>query len=208
MAEADVRSHWERLYARQPPEAVSWYQAEPALSLALIDATGAGRHTALVDVGGGASRLVDCLLARGWLDVTVLDIALTALEAAQCRLGEQAPAATWTVADVRDYRPERPFDLWHDRAVFHFLTEPADREAYLRSLQAALRPGGHAIIATFGPDGPQRCSGLPVVRYDATTLTDTLGAGFRLLEERAEEHVTPAGASQAFRYFLLRRQAY
>lgn len=205
MGKAGDRAHWEHLYATRSPEAVSWYQAEPARSLELIEASGAGPQSALVDVGAGASRLVDYLLARGWRDVTVMDLSLTALEAAQCRLGERAAAVTWTVADVREYRPERPFDVWHDRAVFHFLTDPADREAYRRSLAAALRPGGHVIMATFGPDGPERCSGLPVVRYDAEALTATLGTGFRLLEERQEQHRTPAGATQAFRYFLLRR---
>ncbi|PWG63686.1 class I SAM-dependent methyltransferase [Spiribacter halobius] len=206
MTEADDRAHWEHIYATRSPEAVSWYQAEPTRSLELIEASGAGPHSALVDVGAGASRLVDCLLARGWQDITVLDFSVTALEAAQCRLGEPAAAVNWLVADVREYRPERPFDLWHDRAVFHFLTDAADREAYRRSLEAALRPGGHVVMATFGPDGPERCSGLPVVRYDAEALTAALGSGFRLLEERAEQHRTPSGVTQAFRYFLLRRE--
>lgn len=206
MDPAAERAHWEAIYRERPPEAVSWYQAEPALSLALIEAAGTGPQSRLVDVGGGASRLVDRLLDRGWRDVTVLDIADSALQAARERLGVRAAAVTWVVADVRGYRPRRPFDVWHDRAVFHFLTDAADRERYRETLEGALAPGGHAVIATFAPEGPERCSGLPVARYDGERLVATLGPAFRLLEERAEAHYTPAGRPQAFRYCLLRHE--
>ena len=155
----------------------------------------------MIDVGGGASRLVDALLDAGFKNLTVLDIAEPALATAMARLESRAGEITWVVHDVTTWKPPATFELWHDRAVFHFLTEADDRRAYVEVLRAALAPGGHVILAAFGPDGPQKCSGLPVVRYDAAAIAKELGAEFSLEEERAEAHETPGGATQHFRYF-------
>jgi SAM-dependent methyltransferase len=158
-----------------------------------------------VDVGGGASTLVDALLDRGFERLTVVDLAASALGAARARLGPRADRVTWLEADARELRLERPVDLWHDRAVFHFLTEPADQDAYFSSLRAAVKPGGHVIIATFGPRGPEKCSGLPVERYGARRLSERLGPEFGLLRSLETVHTTPAGATQEFTYCLFRR---
>jgi 2-polyprenyl-3-methyl-5-hydroxy-6-metoxy-1,4-benzoquinol methylase len=196
--------HWRKVYTEKQPDAVSWYQATPAPSLAALDRFGAGPEQALIDIGGGASTLVDALLERGWRDVTVLDIAAPALAAAQARLGELAAEVTWEVADITTWQPQRRYDVWHDRAVFHFLTAAEQRAAYLRAMAQGLAPGGLAIIATFALDGPEKCSGLPVERYDADKLERTLGDGFRLEASWREEHLTPWGASQVFTWCVLR----
>jgi trans-aconitate methyltransferase len=201
------QEHWRRVYTDKQPDAVSWYQATPAPSLAALDRFGARPGAALIDIGGGASRLVDALLERGWGDVTVLDIAAPALAAAQARLGERAALVTWEVADITAWQPQRRYDIWHDRAVFHFLTTPDQRAAYLRALEAGLATGGLAIIATFAPDGPEKCSGLTVERYDEAKLAQTLGPRFLLIADWREEHVTPWGASQAFTWCVFRRTA-
>ena len=159
----------------------------------------------MIDVGGGASNLVDALVKRGWGDVTVLDIAAPALEAAKERLGLSARKVHWEVADIIDWQPSRQYDVWHDRAVFHFLTEPEQREAYRRALLAGVAPGGLVIMATFALDGPERCSGLPVQRYDPASLAKELGNAFRLVEEWREEHVTPWGSTQSFNWCAFRR---
>ena len=197
---AERRGHWEGVYASRGPSEVSWYQARPAVSLDLIAATGAGPDAGIIDVGGGASTLVDHLLDAGYRNLAVLDVAAGALAACRARLGARAEAVEWIVADVTAWEPERTCDVWHDRAVFHFLTEAADRRAYVTTLRKALAGRGHLIVATFAPDGPPRCSGLPVVRYDAASLGAELGEGFRLVETRREEHVTPAGTVQPFLY--------
>jgi 2-polyprenyl-3-methyl-5-hydroxy-6-metoxy-1,4-benzoquinol methylase len=184
---------------------VSWYQRFPSLSLALIRASVADPSAWIIDVGGGASTLVDALRAEGYESVAVLDIAEDALAAAKQRLGAAATQVEWIVHDVRTWRPEQRFALWHDRAVFHFMTEEADRHAYLATLKQALLPGGTAVIATFALDGPERCSGLPVRRYSPETLTGELGGGFSLLETAPEQHVTPAGITQSFIYCRFRR---
>lgn len=199
------QEHWRKVYTEKQPDEVSWYQATPAPSLDALDRVGAGPEQSLIDIGGGASTLVDALLDRGWRDVTVLDIAAPALAAAQKRLGQRATVVTWAVADVTTWRPERRHDIWHDRAVFHFLTAPEQRAAYLGALEAGLATGGHAIIATFALDGPEKCSGLPVERYDAAKLAATLGPRFRLVEEWREEHLTPWGSPQAFTWCAFRR---
>jgi trans-aconitate methyltransferase len=196
---ADRRSHWQDVYEHRSPEQVSWYQREPGMSVELIRRAGA---TKVVDVGGGASVLVDRLLDLG-LEVTVLDVAEAALERSRARLGERAADVTWVVADVTEWRPEARFDLWHDRAVFHFLTEAGDRAGYRGALVSALAPGGHAVIATFAPDGPERCSGLPVVRWSAEGLAAELG--LELVAREREAHVTPGGSVQPFTWALLRR---
>lgn len=201
---ADRRQHWERVYRAKQPTETSWYQAEPALSLELIGNTGAGVGDGLIDVGGGASLLVDHLLARGYQDLTVLDLSAKSLEHARHRLGPDARRVAWVVADVTEFVPTRRFAVWHDRAAFHFLTDAADRRRYVQVLEAALEPGGQAIIAAFAPDGPERCSGLDIVRYDADTLAAVLGGRFRLLEERRESHRTPQGREQRFGFYRFR----
>jgi 2-polyprenyl-3-methyl-5-hydroxy-6-metoxy-1,4-benzoquinol methylase len=202
---ADRREHWERVYAEKTADEVSWYQRDPTLSLALIEAAGIRPEEAVLDVGGGASLVVDRLLERGFRDVTVLDVAESALDVVRARLGSAADGRVELVrADVTRFAPSRRYALWHDRAVFHFLTGPEDRRAYVAALQAALQPRGHAIVATFALDGPERCSGLEVARYDAAGLAAELGAGLELRRVEAERHVTPAGRAQSFQYCLFR----
>ena len=179
---------------------MSWFQPRPETSLALIHGAGIAKTDALIDVGGGASRLVDALLAEGFSDVTVLDIAAGALAKSRARLGKDADRARWVAADITRWQPERKYRLWHDRAVFHFLTEPDDRAAYKRALEAALAPGGTAIIASFALDGPERCSGLSVRRYAPESLAMELGPAFTLTTHRHEAHTTPAGKLQQFQY--------
>ena len=201
----DLKAHWEQVYATRAPEAVSWYQANPALSLALIAATGVGKDARLMDVGGGASTLVDKLLEAGFAHVTVLDISPTAMRRAQERLGPEARRVQWIEADIRTAQLPVPVDLWHDRAVFHFLTEAEDRVRYLAVLQRAVPPGGHVIIAAFAPEAPPKCSGLPVRRYDAEALQRELGGAFELAEARTEVHRTPGGVVQPFLYARFRK---
>ena len=198
--------HWEQVHRDKAEDTVSWFQVHPDVSLEFIQAcTRPG--DALIDVGGGASRLVDHLLAEGYSDLTVLDIAEAALERAGMRIGKAALKVQWLVADVTRWQPERQYHLWHDRAVFHFLMEPEERAAYVAALEAALPPGAHALIASFALDGPERCSGLPVQRYSPESLAQQLGKGFRLRESREETHLTPAGRLQRFQYSLLQRRA-
>ena len=201
----DLKAHWETVYTTRAPEAVSWYQANPALSLALIAATGVGKDARLMDVGGGASTLVDKLLEAGFAHVTVLDISPTAMRRAQERLGPEARRVQWIEADIRTAQLPVPVDLWHDRAVFHFLTEAEDRVRYLAVLQRAVPLGGHVIIAAFAPEAPPKCSGLPVRRYDAEALQRELGGAFELAEARTEVHRTPGGVVQPFLYARFRK---
>jgi len=203
----DRREHWDAVFARRRPDRVSWYQVRPALSLDLIELAGADPKAGTIDVGGGASSLVDELLARGFEDVAVLDVSGAALELTRARLGDRAARVEWLECDVTGFEPRRQWGLWHDRAVFHFLTEPADRDAYVRVLDSALRVGGSAIIAAFSLQGPERCSGLDVVRYSPQSLLAELGGDYELVESRDELHVTPSGAEQAFMYCLLQRVA-
>lgn len=200
------KAHWEAVYANKAPHTVSWYQPRAARSMELIGEAGVGTAARLLDVGGGASVLVENLLDAGYADVTVLDISGPALAVARSRLGERAGDVAWLEADITDVElPPAGLDLWHDRAVFHFLVDPGDRDAYVRTLQRALRPGGYAIIATFAEDGPEQCSGLKVQRYSPSQLREQLGEAFTLLVHEREEHVTPAGALQRFQYSLFRR---
>jgi SAM-dependent methyltransferase len=203
----DRKSHWERVYAARSPAEVSWFQAHPALSLELIEEAAPHRDARILDVGGGASVLVDCLLEAGYRRLAVLDISAAALQHARARLGVRAEAVEWHEADVTAFSPPHTFDLWHDRAVFHFLTERADRARYVAALTRALSPGGHIVIATFAPDGPPQCSGLDVVRYEPAALAAELGPGFALCTSRSEIHLTPAGNTQHFHYCLFRRPA-
>lgn len=200
------QTHWENIYTTKREDEVSWFQERPAISLELIKSVGATLHTSIIDVGGGELRLVDALLQDGFQDVTVLDISGAALAAAKARLGGKAAKATWIVSDVTAWQPSRHYELWHDRAAFHFLTDPADQAAYVKRLAEALAPGGHAIIGTFAVDGPERCSGLPIVRYDAESLAGVLGDPFTWLETRRHEHRTPSGAVQKFQFSVFRRR--
>jgi trans-aconitate methyltransferase len=201
------QNHWENVYTGKGEDQVSWFQETPALSLELIGLAGAGRDCGIIDIGGGASRLADHLLARGHADVTVLDLSDAALAAARTRIGEAASRVKWIAADVTRWQPSRSYDVWHDRAAFHFLNLAEDQQAYVERLSRALRPGGHAIIGTFAPDGPERCSGLAVSRYDAQRLGATLGSGFALVDTRRHEHTTPWGAAQKFQFSTFRRES-
>ena len=203
----DSKTHWQDVYATKATTAVSWYQETPAPSLDLLQLTGAGPETGIIDIGGGASILVDTLLGLGYGDLSVLDISPTALEAAQARLGRSAGKVEWIVADVTEWRPERSYDIWHDRAAFHFLVEESSRSAYVERLRSALPVGGHVIIGTFAPDGPEKCSGLIVQRYDARSLGTALGAGFRLIDSRRYDHLTPWRAVQHFHFSTFCREA-
>jgi trans-aconitate methyltransferase len=199
------QAHWENVYLKKGENEVSWFQENPAPSLESIAQAGATSDSAIIDIGGGVSRLVDHLLESGFQDVTVLDLSEAALRAAQVRLGSRAALVRWIAADATTWEPPRAYDLWHDRAAFHFLTEDQDRIAYVERLKKGLKSGGHAIIATFAPDGPEKCSGLPVVRYDAASLGRTLGNGFELVDTRRQTHATPWGSSQSFQFSVFRR---
>jgi len=202
----DRKSHWEGVYGSKTENQVSWFQESAATSLELLAHPGIDQRSALIDVGGGVSRLVDALIDRGYADLTVLDLSSAALTAAQQRLGRKAAPVRWIEADITRWTPERTYDAWHDRAVLHFLTTEADRAAYTRALRKALRPGGLAVIATFALDGPEKCSGLPVQRYSPTTLADLLKDGFATLDSRTETHKTPWGAEQKFQFSRFTRQ--
>jgi SAM-dependent methyltransferase len=205
MAEASRQAHWEEVYTSKHETDVSWFQDNPAPSLELIEQAG-GSDKSIIDIGGGASRLADGLLERGFRHLTVLDISAAALDIAALRLGRRASEVRWIVADVTEWEPSRRFDIWHDRAAFHFLLDPVDRAAYVARLKAALAPGGHAIIATFAADGPDTCSGLPVRRYDAAGLATELGAEFTLMDSRLHDHVTPWNSSQRFQFSVFQKQ--
>jgi SAM-dependent methyltransferase len=197
----DRRSHWERIYAQKAPDEVSWYRAHLDTSLALIGRAAPDTSASIIDVGGGESTLVDDLLARGYANITVLDISETAIEANRKRLGEIGKRVRWLVADITRADFERAaYDVWHDRAVFHFLTLASDRVAYVRQVARAVKPGGHVIVSTFGPEGPVKCSGLEVVRYDAESLHEEFGTRFRLIDSSKELHQTPFGTTQQFLY--------
>jgi SAM-dependent methyltransferase len=201
-----VKDHWEAIYTTKPVTEVSWYQEHSDVSLDLIKRTGVSRSGGIIDVGGGASRLVDDLLGAGYSDVSVLDISASALQAARARLGWLAGAVSWIEADITEVElPRQRFDVWHDRAVFHFLTGAADRERYVKAVRQSVNRGGHVIVSTFGPDGPLRCSGLPVVRYSPEGLHDEFGTVFELVEHASEAHRTPFGTIQKFIYCYCRK---
>ena len=200
------KSHWEKVYETSDPTQVSWYQAEPHVSLHLIEKVAAGFDSPIIDVGGGASTLVDGLLDAGYRNVTVLDIAPSSLAIARQRLGERADRVHWMAADILDAElSEAAYDVWHDRAVFHFLTKPEDRQQYIAQVLRAVAPGGHVIVASFALDGPARCSGLDVVRYSPVSMHREFGSSFRLIDSTREEHHTPSGRTQEFLYCLCRR---
>lgn len=197
------RDHWQNVYETKAESSVSWFQETPETSLRLI-----GQHAApgasVIDIGGGASRLVDHLLDRGY-GVAVLDIAEAALDKSRHRLGDRQARVEWIAADITLWKPAKAFDVWHDRAVFHFLTEAVDRQAYAQAMAAGVKPGGMAVIGTFALNGPERCSGLPVCRYDAAGLAAQFAEHFRLIGKLAETHRTPGGSAQNFQFAILAR---
>ncbi len=204
--ESARQRHWESVYENKGAGERSWFQPKPATSLALLDRIGYAPSEALVDVGGGTARLVDALLARGARRLAVLDISEAALAEAKRRVGPAAAKQVhWIRSDITEATVDGPYAVWHDRAVFHFLTDPADRSAYLERLNRALASGGHVVIAAFALDGPERCSGLPVVRYSPQSLGEVLGEGYTLVETRTEPHETPMGKIQSFVYCVFRR---
>jgi SAM-dependent methyltransferase len=206
MIASPSQSHWQNVYLTKGEQEVSWTQSDPQPSLGLIEQYAGGPGAAIVDIGGGSSRLVDALLAHGFTAITVLDLSEAALAAAKARLHGRGASVQWIVADATAWQPAQAFDIWHDRAAFHFLVESKPRAAYIERLYAGVKPGGHAIIATFALDGPEKCSGLPVQRYDSESLTRTIGSGFEPVEHRAHRHVTPWGAEQSFQFSVLRRR--
>jgi ubiquinone/menaquinone biosynthesis C-methylase UbiE len=195
------QAHWEKVYTQKTPNRVSWYRPHLETSLKLIEQSSPERSASIIDVGGGESTLVDDLLNRGYENITVLDISQTAIDANRRRLGRLSERVHWLAADITSVQLDpAAYDLWHDRAVFHFLTAPADRAAYIRQVARAVKPGGHVIISTFGPKGPTRCSGLDVCRYDEESLHSQFGPHFRLLGSSKELHKTPSGTIQQFLY--------
>lgn len=200
-----TKAHWEDVYQSKAVDEVSWYKPHLDVSLSLIEDAAADRGSAIIDVGGGEATLVDDLVTRGHGDVTVLDISQAAIEVAKARMGSAAASVHWITGDITEVELEPArYDIWHDRAVFHFLTQADDRAAYVRQVARAVKLGGHVIVATFGPDGPEKCSGLDVVRYDAGSLHGEFGPKFRLLDSVTERHETPWGTPQQFMYCLCR----
>jgi len=199
------KDHWEKVYSTKSTDAVSWFQPHADLSLDIIKATGVAPGAAIIDVGGGASMLVDDLLDNGYTNLTVMDLSATALATTKVRLGKRAYQVQWMEGDItKVFLPEHHFDIWHDRAVFHFLTSQEERNAYVQQVFNSVKHGGHVIVATFSEDGPDQCSGLPVMRYSADGLHDEFGEAFTLLSHRKEEHHTPAGTVQQFVYCYCR----
>lgn len=200
------KTHWENIYHTKDPTQVSWFQEHSALSLDFIKATGVEKTGQIIDVGGGASRLVDDLLTEGYQHITVLDISAAALQVAQQRLGSQASLVTWIEADITQVElPNNYYDVWHDRAVFHFLTQTQDRKRYVETVRRSVKAGGHIIVATFAPEGPNRCSGLDIVKYDPEHLYNEFGNDFELVNSSNETHRTPFGTEQKFIYCYCRK---
>ena len=203
---SDRRTHWDETYTAKAETGVSWYQASPDRSLGLIKSAAPNKASSVIDIGGGASRLVDALLAEGYSDITVLDVSAVALGRSKTRLGGIADKLSWVVADITQWQPVRTWDIWHDRAVFHFLTDSVAQDAYISALKGGTVPGSAVIMATFALTGPERCSGLPVQRYSPATLAARLGPDFSLYAEAAETHPTPFGTTQEFAYAAFRRR--
>ena len=201
----DAKTHWEKVYATKAPEEVSWYRPHLEMSLALVERAAQSHSASIIDIGAGESTLVDDLLARGYENITVLDVSQTALEVTKNRLGVLAEQIHWIVGDITQVQLEPlAYDVWHDRAVFHFLTSIEQRASYVRNVMKAVKRGGHVIVSTFGPEGPTKCSGLEVMRYDAESLHNEFGTRFRLVESLKELHRTPFGAAQQFLYCYCR----
>lgn len=196
--------HWNAVYSEKAESQLSWHQNDPLVSLDLLAQAGLTSATSVIDVGAGTSRVVDVLLAKGLRDLTVLDMSQAALDATRSRLGPDGKSVEWITGDITRWRPTRTYDVWHDRAVFHFMVDPTDRSAYIENLARGLSTGGHAIIATFAPDGPQTCSGLPVARYSPELLAEALGPRFTLINQQFHSHKTPWGNQQSFQYSLFK----
>jgi 2-polyprenyl-3-methyl-5-hydroxy-6-metoxy-1,4-benzoquinol methylase len=207
MTTTNRQAHWENIYTTKGEAEVSWFQETPVSSLELLELVGAQPKSAIIDIGGGASRLVDSLLTQGFENITVLDLSAAAFTSARTRLGEKSGKVKWIAADATEWLPPEIYDVWHDRAAFHFLTGEKEQNAYIHRLKQALRRGGHVIIGTFAPDGPEKCSGLPVARHSAESLSALLGADFVLLDSRRHEHATPWQAVQKFQFSTFRRVA-
>jgi SAM-dependent methyltransferase len=205
MSPAEDVSHWDNIFATRGESEVSWFEPKCESSLDLIAAAKLPSDAAIIDIGGGASRLVDFLMDLGYSDLSVLDLSAEGLGVARQRLGARAARVDWIVADAAHWRPPRQYRLWHDRAAFHFLTDAVDQASYMRVAGQAIASGGFAIIATFAPDGPDRCSGLPVARHDAGEILGQMGSAFQLLATRRHDHVTPRGVLQRFQYGLFRK---
>lgn len=202
----NMKTHWEHIYETRAPTQVSWYQEHARFSLQYIRNTGIQKTDAIIDVGGGASTLVDDLIADGYQRISILDVSAVALQLARQRLGEHAGKVNWIESDITQADlPEQAYDLWHDRAVFHFLTQAKDRQRYIDTVRRAVRVGGHIILATFAPDGPERCSGLEVVRYSPESLHHEFGGDFEMVDSTRETHHTPFGTEQKFIYCYCRK---
>jgi len=201
------KDHWEKVYKENSALKVSWYQSVPTKSLAIINRLGLEKDENLIDVGGGASTLVDHLVADYFKNITVLDLSSRALDLAKKRLGEKSTNVIWEARDVTDFSPDKIYSLWHDRAVFHFLTDKSDREKYKKALESSIRVGGYVIIATFSVYGPIKCSGLDIVQYDAKKITKELGSHYNIIEEMSESHITPSGNEQLFGYYVFKKIA-
>jgi 2-polyprenyl-3-methyl-5-hydroxy-6-metoxy-1,4-benzoquinol methylase len=195
------QEYWDNIYTKNRPDEVSWFQKEPTLSLNLIQRL-SDNNASIIDIGGGASVLADCLLKLSYSNIAVLDISEMAIDHTKRRLEEHATKVEWYVKDISDFIPSHQFDIWHDRAVFHFLMDPKSRALYIKALKNTLRARGYAIIATFAQDGPKKCSGLDIVQYDGLSMQHELGDEFELLEHQFEMHLTPKGNQQHFNYFL------
>lgn len=204
--DAGTAEYWDHRYDSIGATKVSWYQAHPTPSVGLIAGLGLDKKAPIVDVGGGASTLVDSLIRDGFSDITVVDISQRALEEAASRVPDSG-GVTWVRSDVRDWRPSRSYALWHDRAAYHFLIEPGDQEQYWHNVREHVEPGGHVIVATFAEDGPQMCSGLPVCRYGHDELRAAMGSGFTVVASERESHVTPNGGEQLFIWLVATRTA-
>ena len=205
MSTLERQAHWQNVYQTKDEQTVSWFQERPDISLDLIHATGVDTGAPIIDIGGGASRLVDALISEGFNAVSVLDLSEKALETSKARLGAEGAQVQWIVADITRWQPSQAYDVWHDRAALHFLTDPKDRAAYVERVLKTVRFGGHVIVGTFAPDGPERCSGLPVVRHGAASLGELLGSSFALADTRRHDHQTPSGAIQKFQFSRFQR---
>ncbi|MBT3880091.1 MAG: class I SAM-dependent methyltransferase [Candidatus Scalindua sp.] len=201
----DCKNHWENVYDQKKPVEVSWYQVEPTVSLEFIASTGIDYTAKIIDVGGGASALVDKLLDQGFQDLTVLDISSKAMHYAQERLGRRAENVRWVEADVTAFESSDQYDVWHDRAVFHFLTDAEDRAKYMRRLEAALKPGGHIVISAFAINGPPKCSDLEIKRYSPEKIKTEFGDSFELVNSAREVHITPWNKEQKFIYCYFKK---
>lgn len=201
MSQTGTKKHWEKVWSQKNPDETSWYQREPAISLAMIKRSGLAHNDALIDVGSGASVLVGCLLEAGYRDISVLDVSGAALQQARKQLGKDASQVKWIEGDVRQFEPPGRYALWHDRAVFHFLTSKPDQQRYIRCLERSLSKLGQLVIATFAPGGPKKCSGLDTVHHDAESLQSLLGERWHLLEEQPAVHLTPTGKEQKFGFY-------